>query len=58
MANQEIRMAAKASSIPLWRIAERLSISEPTMTRRLRRELSAEEKARILAIIQSLAKEA
>ena len=38
-ANQDLRNAAKAAKVPLWRIAEKLGCSEPTMTRKLRREL-------------------
>ena len=37
--NQVIRREARACNVPLWRIAVRLGISEPTMTRRLRTEL-------------------
>ena len=41
--NQAIRREARACNVPLWRIAVRLGISEPTMTRRLRAELPADE---------------
>ena len=44
MANLDIRRLAKAEGIPLWRCAEAMGISEPTLTRRLRRELSSDEK--------------
>lgn len=54
MANQDIRLAAKGSGVALWRIAEKLGISEPTMTRRLRTELNADEKAHIMNIIAEL----
>lgn len=54
MANQDIRLAAKGSGVALWKIAERLGISEPTMTRRLRTELNADEKAHIMNIIAEL----
>lgn len=54
MANLELRRLAKAEGIPLWRIAEVLKISEPTMTRKLRRELSDEEKVEVSEIIQRL----
>lgn len=56
-ANQELRNAAKTAKVPLWAIADVLQISEPTMTRKLRRELDEDEKARILGIISALAKE-
>lgn len=56
-ANYDLRTAAKNASVPLWAVADALHISEPTMTRKLRRELDEEEKARILDIISALAKE-
>ena len=56
MENMNLRRTAKAAKVPLWRIAEVLGISEPTMTRKLRRELDEDEKARILGIISALAK--
>ena len=54
MSNQQIRLAARGAGIPLWRLAEALGVSEPTMTRKLRHELPEEEKQRILAIIREL----
>ena len=42
-ANQTIRKAAKAARVPLWMLAEKLGVSEPTMTRKLRRELDSKE---------------
>ena len=57
MENMNLRRTAKAAKVPLWRIAEVLGISEPTMTRKLRRELDEDERARILGIISALAKE-
>lgn len=56
-ANYDLRTAAKNAGVPLWAIADVLHISEPTMTRKLRRELDEDEKARILGIISALAKE-
>ena len=58
MANMEIREKAKASGVRLWQIAEKLGISEPTMTRKLRHELPEEDKQKILAIIDALSREA
>ena len=56
-ANRELRNAAKAAKVPLWRIAEKLGCSEPTMTRKLRRELPEEGKQQMLGIIEHLAME-
>ena len=58
MKNQALRQAAKAAKVPLWRIAEVLGVSEPTMTRKLRRELPENEKQQMLKIVEQLAKEA
>lgn len=55
--NQVIRREARACNVPLWRIAVRLGISEPTMTRRLRKELPEEERQKILDVIHRLAEE-
>lgn len=56
MRNQDIRRAAKEAKVHLWQIAEELGMQDSNFSRRLRHELPAEEKAHILAIIQSLAK--
>lgn len=58
MKNQALRQAAKAAKVQLWRIAKVLGVSEPTMTRKLRRELPENEKQQMLKIIEQLAKEA
>lgn len=54
-ANDDVRKEARKSRVPLWAISNALGISEATMTRKLRCELSAEEKSSILDIIHSLA---
>ena len=52
--NKDIRNAAKASNVPLWRIAKRLNISENTFYRMLRDELGFEKKREIMGIIKEL----
>lgn len=54
--NQEIRTHAKANGVCLYEVAEALKISEPTMTRKMRRELPQDEKHRIFNIIDGIAK--
>lgn len=54
MANADIKFEARGNGVPFWKIAEKLNISEPTMTRKLRKELSDEEKAKIRDIITEL----
>lgn len=58
MKNQEIRNKAKQNGVKMWMIADALGIADTTFCRKLRRELPTEETARILDIIQELAKEA
>ena len=58
MANTDLRKEARAARVPMWKIGEALEISEPTMTRKFRRELPAKEKAQIRAIIEWLKTEA
>ncbi|MEE3440616.1 hypothetical protein [Ruminococcus sp.] len=55
--NIDIRQKAKESSVSLWEIADKLNISESTMTRKLRRELPTKEKDQLFSIIEKLAKE-
>lgn len=57
MKNLALRKAAKVAGIQLWRIAEALGISEPTMTRKLRHELPEAENQRLLNVIDQLAQE-
>ncbi len=57
LANTDIREAAKEKGVRLWEIAERLRISDPTMSRKLRRELSEREKKYFLDIIDDIAAE-
>lgn len=58
MRNQEIREYAKKCGVCLWRIAERLGMNDGNFSRKLRRELPESERAKVLAIIDELAKEA
>lgn len=55
LANADIRKTAKTKGVMLWEVAKDIGISEPTMTRKMRVELPAEEKQRIFKIIDRLA---
>lgn len=55
-ANADIREKARESKIPFWAVAEKLSISEASMTRMFRRELPEEEKTKIFTIIREIQK--
>lgn len=56
-ANTEIRRQAKAERVPLWAIAQKLGVSEATLTRKLRVELLEAEKRTILSLIHEIKKE-
>lgn len=57
MSNQEIRTAAKTKKIYLWQVAEKLGMQDSAFSRKLRRELPADEKAAIMSIIDELSAE-
>ena len=57
LANTDVRTTAKENGVRLWEIAEHLKISDPTMTRKLRKELPDSEKQEIFKIIDELAAE-
>lgn len=57
MQNTVIREAAKENGVLLWQIAERLHINDGNFSRKLRRELPAEERETILGIIAEIAAE-
>lgn len=57
MLNLDIRQAATEKGVKLWQVADRLGIADFTLSRKLRYELSQEEKTRIFAIIKELAGE-
>jgi len=53
-ANDDIRRAAYAAHVKLWQISYRLNYTDATFSRKLRHELPAEEKTKIIAIIAEL----
>lgn len=57
MPNMDLRFAAKTARVPLWQIGEKLGVTEVTVVRRLRRELSPEQKQVYLKIIQDIVTE-
>lgn len=54
-ANKEIRQTAKEKGVYFWQIAVELGVSEATITRALRVELSNEKKNEILNAINRIA---
>ncbi|TCT14542.1 hypothetical protein EDC18_10523 [Natranaerovirga pectinivora] len=55
--NQDIKKVAKEKGVKLWKIAERLRITDSSFSRMLRYELSSEEKEKIKSIIEDLENE-
>ena len=51
MANEDIREAIKQANLKHWELADLLNISETTLVRKLRHEMSKDEKDKILSII-------
>lgn len=57
VANKEIRDAAKEAGICLWQVAEKLGVSDGNFSRKLRRELPAVDREKVLSIIRELSQE-
>ena len=55
MANEYIRAYAKARRVQQWRIAEALHMNEAVLSRKLRHELSSDDQAKLVSIIDELA---
>ncbi len=53
--NQGIRAYAKLNGVKLWQVADRLGITDGNFSRKLRRELSDDERQKIVAIIDEIA---
>ena len=54
-ANVAIREKAKECGVKLWMVAEALGIADSALSRKLRRELSANEREQVLSVIDQLA---
>ena len=54
--NLDIRNAIFSNNIKKWQIAEKLGMTDSNFSRLLRKELSQEQKERILSIIEKLKK--
>lgn len=53
--NSSIRGLAKSKGVFLWQIGDHLGVTEPTMTRWMRRPLPPEKEAAIAAAIEAIA---
>lgn len=57
MRNIDIHEAFEKSGVKKWEVAERLGIADTTFSKRLRKELPASEKEKILQAIREIQKE-
>lgn len=58
MNNIEIRAAISNAKLKYWQVADALSLSDGSFSRKLRKELTAEEKETVLQAIRRLKEEA
>ncbi len=56
MANEDIRKSLKINNIKYWQVANEYGITDGNFSRKLRKELSSEEKKKIFEIIDTLIK--
>ena len=56
-ANADIRASINNARIKYWQVADKLGMADGNFSRKLRKELSADEKAKIKKIIKQLSKE-
>ena len=56
--NLEVKKKCKDSNVPLWRVADKMGISDTTLSKRMCKSFSPRKKQEIFAIIDELAKEA
>lgn len=54
MNNKDVRNAIEVAGIRYWQVANELGITDGNFSRKLRKELSADEKRRIFAAIKRL----
>jgi hypothetical protein len=52
--NQDIRKAVDEEGLKLYQVADKLNLNDGNFSRKLRNELSTEEKAKIYQIIKEL----
>ncbi len=55
--NVEIRKTLKKKGVYQYEVADKMGVSESTLVKRLRKELSADEKQEIIEVIDEIANE-
>ena len=56
MSNRDVQINILSSGLMKWQIAEAIGIADTTFSKWLRKELSEDKKALLLAVIEKLAK--
>lgn len=56
MANEDLRKALKEADVYYWQVADVYGLSDTNFSKLLRKELPKDKKARILRIVEELAK--
>lgn len=54
LANEYVKSLAKESGVYLWEIAKQLQLADSSFSRKLRNELSDNDRARVISIIESI----
>ena len=57
MKNTDVRIAAHSAGVKLWEVGEAIGLCDSGFSRKLRKELPAEEKQRIFETIEMIKKE-
>lgn len=55
MKNAEVRAEAVRTGVKLWQVAEAMGIADTSLSRKLRHELTEEERDNMMAVIHKLA---
>ena len=57
MKNIDIRQAIEKAGVKYWQVAAKINLNDGNFSRKLRKELSAEEKDKIFKIIEEIKNE-
>lgn len=52
--NEDVRGLLKLKKIPMWKVAEQIGISEPTITRWFRKPLTSEQFQKVMNAIEEI----
>lgn len=57
MKNEDVREKIANAGVRMWKVAEALGVADTTLSKKLRKELSEDEKRKIFSIVEQLARE-